>query len=148
MPSQKKNLSSNSEKKLYLNNKTLQSHENLYLLNTKEIDARVTMQEIIEGYPFVETHKDLVNNESFELERKSLQNSPLQSRNRTLSPSMSQSTLNTKSRPTSQRKHDYNALSKAKNLQYNYEYSPLNKCYISSRIVKQLEEYQTRNVNL
>jgi hypothetical protein len=43
------------------------------LLNNKEIDARVTMQEIIEGYPFVERHKDLVVNESIEYERKGIE---------------------------------------------------------------------------
>jgi hypothetical protein len=45
-------------------NKTLFQHRNSQLLNCKEVDARVTMQEIIEGYPFVDCHKELVINES------------------------------------------------------------------------------------
>jgi hypothetical protein len=67
------------------------------LLNNNEIDARVTMQEIIEGYPYIEKHKDLVVNESIEYEKKGFE-SPNVSRNNTMSPYRSISYI---SRPVS-----------------------------------------------
>jgi hypothetical protein len=36
-------------------------------LNAKEYDARSTMKEIIGGYPFVENHKTLLEDEEREL---------------------------------------------------------------------------------
>ena len=42
---------------------------NPILLNCREIDIRKTMNEIIEGYPFVNSHKDLLRQEQFELNK-------------------------------------------------------------------------------
>ena len=42
---------------------------NPILLNSREVDIRKTMDEIIEGYPFVKNHKDLLRQEKVELNK-------------------------------------------------------------------------------
>ena len=44
-------------------NFTLNNSSNPQLLNRKELDVRITMQEIIQGYPYVSHHKNLLEEE-------------------------------------------------------------------------------------
>ena len=109
------------------------------------------MQEIIEGYPFVECHKNLVVNESIEFEKKGIE-SPAGRRK------LTELSLNSRSpsRPASMEKRsrfnqspESNAFVKAKVLQLPHEKkSELDKCYISSRIVNQLESFQDQQIQL
>jgi hypothetical protein len=102
------------------------------------------MQEIIDGYPFVECHKDLVINESIEFEKKGIESPGGRMKFTELS-------LNSRSpsRPASMEKRsrfnqspESNAFSKAKVLQLPHEKkSEFDRCYVSSKIVNQLEKF-------